>query len=187
MNITSHFIWIELNQEVFKSMYSKISDFLVKNNLNKIIILQNINTIHITLYYLDKNLDNCYKNNIKSFIKKIDISNDIYLKDFKYFYRNKKEILLYLETNTSINLLEKRNILNNKFKEKSTEDNDLKFISHITLFRILDYEKFITIKKELEKIILAELEKFSKININNKKIFLYAVDSTQSPELQVKL
>ena len=185
MKITSHFIAIELKSEIFESLYSKIQVFLSKNKIEDILVFQNIDTIHITLYYLDNNLDLNSKVNIKNIIWDIDIKENIFINDFKYFYRKNKEFLLYLKPESKIDFLEKRNILDMEFKNNSAINNDLDFISHITFFKILDYKKYNDYKSDIEKIIYDELNKTRNFNINTKNMYLYAVNSHFSPELQV--
>ncbi len=187
MKTTSHFIAIELKSEIFESLYSKIQFFLSENKLEDIIVFQNLRSIHITLYYLDNNLDLKNKNKIKRIIKNIDIKENIFINNFKYFYRENKEFLLYLKPESKIDFLEKRNILDSEFSDNSAINNDLEFISHITFFKVSDYSKYIKYKLEIEKIIYNELKKIENININTKKMHLYAADSSFKEELQIKI
>ena len=187
MKTTSHFIWIELKSEIFESLYSKIQFFLRTKKLENILAFQNIETIHITLYYLDNNLNLQNINDIKNFIENINIKENIFINNFKYFYRENKEFLLYLKPESKIDFLEKRNILDNEFSDNSAINNDLDFIAHITFFKILDFQKYSDYKSEIEKIIYNELNKIENIDTSTEKIYLYAVDSGFREELQVKI
>ena len=187
MKITSHFIAIELKSEIFESLYSKIQVFLSKNKIEDILVFQNIDSIHITLYYLDNKLDLQNRNDIKKFIWNINIKENIFINEFKYFYRENKKFLLYLKPKSKIDFLDKRNILDMEFKNNSAINNDLEFISHITFFKILNFEKYSVYKTYIEKIIYKELNKIKIKNISTKKLYLYAADSSFREELQIKI
>ena len=57
MNFTSRFVWISLKVELFENIFEKIKNIFWKN-LQKIIELQSMDSLHITLYYLPKKLKN---------------------------------------------------------------------------------------------------------------------------------
>jgi len=55
MQITSCFIAVDLQIEKLKNLFLQIAKYLKSRSLEKDIILQNYDTSHITLYYLNKN------------------------------------------------------------------------------------------------------------------------------------
>jgi len=182
MQITSYFIWLELKENFLKNIFFELKDFVKKNNYENILQVEEWKNFHITLYYLIKNLENIEE--IKNFIKNLKLEEEIFLDDLKYFYRENKEFIWYFSIKSKNNFFKVNEILNKKFKKYSAEDNKLDFIPHITIFRIKNYEKFLKIKNKLENFIKNRI--FEK-NINSKKIFLYKVDSTKSPEVQEKI
>ena len=145
MQTTSHFIWIELKQEIFVNLFVKIYEYLRKNNIENIINFQNSLSLHITLYYLEKNLENNLKEEIKKDIEKININKKIELSWFNYFFRWVWDrFILYLETQTDLELEEFRNKLHKKYNRDFVKDNNFKFSPHITFLRIQDRKIFET-------------------------------------------
>jgi len=143
--------------ELFSDLYVKVFSYLQENKIENIVFFQNILSLHITLYYFEKDL--C-KNDIKA-IKNISSSfvlNDISVLGYTYFYRNQKEYLCYFSSQTSDNLENIRNIFHEKFQRNDIEDNSFSFIPHITFFKILDIKIFALHKDRIEKIIKRELK-----------------------------
>ena len=183
MQITSYFIAVDLKIEILKALFKKIKIFLKENNLTKDIILQNVETAHITLYYLTKNSD--YKTIKHDLIQfKATIKENIFVEDFSYFYRNNQEFICYLKPSFSKCFYDYNSLFKSKYKNFWAEDNDLEFVPHISLLKILDYKKFRNFKKEIENILQTEIDKIKNIDINAYSISLYWADSTKVPELQ---
>jgi len=188
MQTTSHFIWIELKQEIFVNLFVKIYEYLKKNNIENIVNFQNPLSLHITLYYLEKDLQNETKNEIKEYIKKFDINKKIELSWFNYFFRGEwNRFVLYLETKTDLQLKNYRDDLHNKYKRDFVEDNNFEFSPHITFLRIQNSETFEKHRENIENIINKELENLKNIDINSKNINLYAVNSKFKEEIQIKI
>lgn len=103
MQTTSHFIWIELKSEKFSDIFVKIYKYLKENNLEKYFLFQNPLSVHITLYYLDKNISLEEKQEIKNFLENIEVKENIFLENFSYFYRNDKKFILYFKPKSEIN------------------------------------------------------------------------------------
>ncbi len=183
---TSHFVWIKLKSEIFSDLYREIWIYLKENDIEDIISFQNILSIHITLYYFEKDLDSKTVFEIKNIINSIFLS-DIFVWGLQYFYRNEKEYLCYLSSQTVDNLENIRNIFHEKFQRNDIEDNTFSFIPHITFFKILNYEIFFIHKNSIEKIIIDELEKIKNINISSDNIHFYKVNSEFKEEIQIKI
>lgn len=183
---TSHFVWIELKSEVFSDLYREVWIYLKENDIEDIISFQNILSIHITLYYFEKDL--C-ENDIKA-IKNTSSSfvlNDISISGYTYFYRNEKEYLCYLWSQTVDNLENIRNIFHERYQRNDIEENTFSFIPHITFFKIQDFEVFTLHKDNIENIITSELEKIWNQNISSQNIYLYKVNSKFKEEIQIKI
>lgn len=187
MNITSHFIAIELNNELFWSLFLSLEKYLQDNDIENIIELQNKETLHITLYYLEKNLSEENIESILTNIDEINLSKEVYVHMPQYFYRDDKRYVLYLDIKTDIDLKEYRNFFHDHYSRTEIEENNFSFTPHVTLWRIRNHKIYETHRDRIEKIILTKLEELTRKCIQTWWIFLYTADSTQAPELQLKV
>lgn len=187
MQTTSHFIWIQLNPEIFSDLFVKIFQYLKENNIEDILIFQNILSVHITLYYFEANLSEFDIIKIWKKIDEIDKNFTINVWSLKYFEREKNKVVWYLEWKSNKNLGNIFNEFNTKFQRKEVFENSLKFVPHITLFKINDSRVYEEHKGNIEKIIEEEIKKFKEINIFTWKINLYRVNSKFLWEIQVRI
>lgn len=188
MKTTSHFIWIPLKSEIFSDIFSSVYSYLEQNNIQDSIIFQNPLSVHITLYYLEKNIDTITTEEIKKYIQKFDIKNSISVSWFDYFFRWEwNRFALYFTSKTNLNLENYRNDLHEKYNRDYVEDNNFTFFPHITFLRIQDNKIFEKHRKNIENIINKELQKINNVDVNTRNISLYAVNSQFREEIQVKL
>ena len=188
MKTTSHFIWIQLKSEIFSDIFSAVYLYLEQNNIQNSIVFQNPLSPHITLYYLEKDIDQVTKEEIKKYIQKFDIKNSITISWYDYFLNwewNKS--IFYFTTKKNLLLEAYRNDLDDKYNRNHVENNSFTFSPHITFLRIQDNKVFKTHRQNIENIINKELQKINNLDINTKNIFLYAVNSQFKEEIQVKL
>jgi 2'-5' RNA ligase len=69
------------------------------------------------------------------------------------------------------------NIFNGEFNRKEVLENNLKFIPHITLFRINNSQIYEKHRENIEEIVNEKLEKLKNKDISTKRIYLYKVNS----------
>lgn len=187
MQTTSHFVWIEMNPKLFSDIFVNVYKYLKENDVLEAVNMQNPLSPHITLYYLEGNLLNADKDSIKNDISVLDISDDIYFTWINYFFRGENRFVLYFTTQTQLPLKDYRDSLHKKYNRVNVEDNSFEFSPHVTFLRILDSKIFENHRINIESIILSEVKKLKMINISNKKVWLYAVNSTYREEIQIKL
>lgn len=188
MQTTSHFIWIELKSELFSDIFVRVYNYTKENNIENSILFQNPLSPHITLYYLEKDIDLKTKEEIKEYIKSFEINDYIKLNWFNYFFRGEwNRFVLYFTSKTKLLLKDYRNNLHNKYDRYYVEDNSFAFSPHITFLRIQDSKLFEHHRENIENIINDELQKISELDINTRNIFLYAVNSKFKEEIQIKL
>ena len=188
MKTTSHFIWIQLKSEIFSDIFSAVYLYLEQNNIQDSIVFQNPLSLHITLYYLEKDIDQVIKEEIKKYIQKFDIKNSITVSWCDYFLNwewNKS--IFYFTTKTNLPLQAYRNDLHDKYNRIYVENNSFTFSPHITFLRIQNSKIFEEHRKNIENIINKKVQKINDLDINTKNIFLYAVNSQFKEEIQVKL
>ena len=102
----------------------------------------------------------------------------------KFQYFEKSIWYIYWKSETDLNLLF-TNFHKNFFRNEILENN-LFFVPHITLFRIIFPEIYEKHRKNIEQIIERELKKVEEIDISNKRIYLYKVNSNFPWEIQIK-
>jgi 2'-5' RNA ligase len=188
MKTTSHFIWIELNAELFSNIFVEVYKYTKENNIANFLLFQNPLSPHITLYYLEKDIENITKKEIKEYIKKFNINDTITLSWYNYFFSwGWNRFVLYFTSKTNLNLENYRNDLHEKYNRDYVEDNNFTFSPHITFLRIQDSKVFEEHRENIENIINEELEKINNLNLNTRNIFLYAVNSQFKEEIQMKL
>lgn len=188
MQTTSHFIWIDLNSYLLSDVFIKLYEYVKDNNIENYISFQNPLSTHITLYYLENNIDLNIKNQIKDFISSFYLSNEIKLTWFDYFHNWEwNRFVLYLKTESKNLFKDYRNILHNKFKRDYVVDNSYDFFPHITILKINNFEVFENHRLNIENILNEEIDKIKNIDINLRKINLYAVNSKFKEEIQIKI
>ena len=181
MNFTSHFVWISLKVELFENIFKRIKNIFWEN-LEKIIELKNMYSLHMTLYYLPKKLKNSDFQKIEKIISEIDIDFwKINVRKLKYFWKD----IAYLSFENTEQLETINNIFKNNFPKynKIIDNSYNNFIAHTTIFKIKNDKKYLENKPKIEKIFSEEILKLKEKNIF-WDIHIYAVNSNISPELQ---
>jgi 2'-5' RNA ligase len=183
MKITSTFLGITLKESLFKELFNSLKKYLKENNLEKSIEIQNSNSIHITLYYLDANLNKIILKNIKSDLLVLNKKNiSVFIDSVKFFKRNQSDYICYLSPFKK-DILEDINLsLKQKYKSKAM-DNNYQYIPHITIFKINNFLDYKSHKKNILKIIKKFISEINKTNFYDS-FNLYAVNSNKSPEEQ---
>lgn len=186
MNITSHFIGIELENELFNDLFDTLDKYLHDNDIWDAIVLQDRKSLHITLYYLEKDLESELIEDIKKRTQLCDVSSNIYVDWCDYFYRNENKYVLFANIKTDIDVKAIRNMFHNIYLRDFIEENCFDFHAHMTIWKITNPWIFEKHRNSIEKIILGEFWNLENININTGNVCIYSVDSTKSPELQVQ-
>lgn len=185
MNITSYFIGILLDSAIFDNLFSHLNEYIEKNNLQDSILLQNKLSLHITLYYLRKALNENEISTINEDIKHSDSKNlkNIKINSINYFLNGNKKILCYLECSNKINLKKINTYFSNKYKHSDVIDNSYIFLPHISLFKIKNSKKFDLHESNIQQIITKELKLINNLCLF-KSINLFMVNSETEPETQ---
>lgn len=187
MNITSHFVWISLDPIKLSNIFERVSKYIEENWLEDIVVLQDSNTPHITLYYLEKDLSNIEKKDIQQEIKNFDVSEGISINGMKYFYRESEKYVVYLVPETIVELEEYRNFLHKKYMRDWVVENSFSFMPHVTVLKILDSIAFESHRENIERLIQWGIVHILGDDTSTHKVYLYEVDANENPERQVAL
>jgi lipopolysaccharide biosynthesis glycosyltransferase len=79
MQTASHFIGIELKAELCSDIFVKVYNYLTENNIENSLLFQNPLSPHITIYYLEKDIDLDSKKEIKKYLKEFKIESNLSL------------------------------------------------------------------------------------------------------------
>lgn len=183
--ITSKFVGILLDQNLFVNLFARLKNYLDKNDFIDKVILSNTNSIHLTLYYLDAELSLEESEKLQFLIdefRKDFKSLQLNVTSFNYFYDQGKEKIAYFETSNT----EKLDKINKVFRlslPNKVLDNQYNFIPHATLFRVVDPASFKKHKENLEKIFISCIDEIKGKNLF-KSVHIFEADSTKQPEEQ---
>ncbi len=187
MEITSHFISIKINTSPFVDLFVNLQRYLDINDLISSIALRDIHSLHITLYYLPKEispeeLDAIQKNisDLTSTYKNFSITSG----DITFFTKNNLDSLCYITCPQADKLKEINSQLATQYKKNEIIDNQYNYIPHMLLFKILDQNLFIKHKDTINNIIKQDLQKISNANLF-QGFFLFEVNSNFHPEIQL--
>lgn len=186
MKITSHFIGIKINSRAFVDLFVKLQQYLRDNNAEQAIKLQDIHSLHVTLYYLQKEILPQERDSIKNTTIVLNESH----KDFvltpdyvAYFKKTETDYVCYIACSQVQELNALNSQLANEYKKDQIPDNQHTYIPHISLFRIMNHKLFITHRDNINNIIEQILS-----DINNENLFqgfyLFEVNSKFYPEIQ---
>lgn len=177
MKTTSHFIGIKIKSLLLADLFTELYELFEANDVLDSVVFQNINSCHITLCYLDDDINEKYfLDRIRRFGSRVVLDRAGSFQDERIFYLGSKLI----------------DDMENEYKwyqdifKNDTVDTDLDFVPHVTLFRVTDKLKFANVRNKALRVIEDHLVKLEDIDLNNG-IGLFAVNSNFQPELQLEL
>lgn len=185
MQVTSHFFAASLKKTLFVDLFVELQTYLNDNSIENCISIQNLLSLHITLYYFQKELSEAELLKITEHINALRSGSKpkIVVDTYNFFKRKEQDYLCYLAP-TGYSELED---INNKFRAtfpNDVPDNTHSFVPHITLFKVNDYDIFSRYKKDILDIFEKNLNL-----IKNEDAFLdfnlYAVNSKFTPQIQI--
>ncbi len=185
---TSHFIGFKLKSEAFADLFVQLQQFLQENGLKECIELQNILSLHTTLYYFESDIPAEELTALKDFVAAHRDNGDNYaisINGFGYFKRDGKEVLLYAKSENEL-LVALHKQLATQFKRNAVVDNQFPFVSHVTLFKILDIDTYQKYRIQIEEIVSQCLQGISTMDVY-EGLHIFAVYSQAKPEIQILL
>lgn len=186
MIITSHFIGIKINSRIFVDFFVKLQQYLKDHKAEQAIELQNIHSLHITLYYLQDEIPVQERSDIKKTISALTKSHKdliITIGNIAYFKKAGTDWLGYVECFQAQELTLLNNRLAKKYQKYQILENQYMYIPHISLFRVKNHKLFVLHKEGIDKIIKRQLDKINKVNLF-EGFYLFEVNSKFHPEIQ---
>lgn len=187
MEITSYFIGTKITSRTFVNLFVSLQQYLKDNNLTSAIEIQDIHSLHITLYYFSKEILTYELDSLKKSISVLNSDNKnfrITAENFAYFKQDGIDYLCYITCSQTKKLEKINNQFSNQYKKDDIVDNQYKYIPHISLFKVLNHNDFIIHKDKINSIIEKELKEIKDENVFDG-FFLFAVNSKFHPEIQL--
>lgn len=186
MKPTSHFLGISLKSKLYEKLFIELQEYFKKNKIDDSIEMQNILSLHITLYYFGPNINRIKTDLTKSLSILRKNKPTVHPEAQSYFSQNGKNTVCYLVP-SNIKILEKLNKkINCKYNLDKIVENTYPFTPHITVFRIINHKRFNAHKKNVDHIVNKFLSKNKKGNTFNG-FYLYEVNSKFKPEIQTRI
>ena len=189
MTPTSHFLAITLNPQPLNPLFTDLQIYLADHQLQKSLTLPNLDSLHITLYYLDKSLMPSDLAKIKNFLRyaRQDFANtSIAIDSLQYFRAGDEYRLAYFAPTSSIDLHQLNRDLSSILHHDSITDNSYPYTPHVSLLSIHGSNIYAAHQSDISNIINSHLPKLKTPNLF-AGFHLYQVDSIAHPELQVPL
>lgn len=188
MKTTSHFVGIPLDSSRFVELFVDLQKYFRAHGLEGALELQNILSLHITLYYLESSIDENEKTQIMQDITKLYSDGALGVAQLKgtYFGEPGKERICYLGCPRSVRFEEINQFFVRKYNYSQIPENQLAFVPHISLFRINDPGAYAPHKVEVDKLIDKTVGSISCDGLI-KGLYLFQVSSLFHPEIQIPI
>lgn len=185
MKPTSHFLGISLKSKPYEKLFVELQEYFKKNKIDNAIEMQNILSLHITLYYFGSNI-NPIKTDLAKNLSTLR-KNKVVIRPIaqNYFSQNGNNTVCYLNP-SNIKTLEKlHKEIDRTYNLDKVVENTYPFTPHITLFRI-NNKRFNKHKKNIDHIVNKFLSKNEGGNTFNG-FYLYKVNSKFKQEFQTRI
>ena len=188
MQTTSRFIGVSLDSRHFVNTFIALQHYFKEHDLEKAVEFQNVLSLHITLYYLDKELTDSEKEQLQGDITSLRASKKFALSGLKtsYFGEPGQERVCYVGCAENEVLKDTNKYFAEKYKFDQIPENQLSFVSHISLFRIVDSEAFASHRTAVDEIINANIESIETDELVTG-LHLFQVSSLFHPEIQIAI
>lgn len=186
MQTTSHFVGLKLDSSKFVDLFIRLQKYINEHELQDSIVLQNILSLHITLYYLDSHLDEYERLRLLQDIAKISSNGlpDISKLKIDYFGEPDKERVCYLGCESNDTLTTINEYFTKQYQYSQIPENKLAFVPHVSLFRIQDSTAYSPHKIEVDKLINKTIIALGYSSLV-EGLHLFQVNSIYRPEIQI--
>ena len=188
MRTTSHFVGASLDSSRFTDLFVKLQEYSTKHDLQDALKLQNVLSLHLTLYYLASSISKKEKAQILEDIADLSSNDKLKISQLNgaYFGEPGKEQICYLSTAKNVKFEEINQFFAKKYDHSQIPENQLAFVAHISLFRIIDPVAFTAHKVEVDTIISKVVATVDCDNLA-EGLHLFQVNSLYHPEIQIPI
>lgn len=177
MKVTSYFIGLEVRSQVLADLFVDLYEYFDECGCLDIVEFQNPLSVHITLYYLDKLIDEkLVQDGLRDVEGKFELDE---LGDF--------DGQIFYLTGAGLDGLKTEFERYKVLFSNEVLENGLEFVPHVTLFRVLDKKSFEGVRKGVVLLVKDFLGHLGARNASEGRVSLYKVNSSFRPELQVKI
>lgn len=93
---TSHFIGLSLPSDLFQILFDELSRYIEAHYIQDSVELQRLESLHITLYYLDDLISDNELSLYEQFLNSTQRDGLIHIQSMDYFHREDSPYILYL-------------------------------------------------------------------------------------------
>jgi 2'-5' RNA ligase len=163
-----------------------LQGYFRSHNLEPTVELQNILSLHITLYYLGASVTDVEKTRILKDIADVSSRQNLALSGLStgYFGDPGAERVCYLGCPQNDELDEINRFFAEKYNYSKIPENLLKFVPHVSLFRISDPKLYAPHKAEVDALISKNIRTIDYGSLV-EGIHLFEVNSLFHPEVQI--
>lgn len=188
MQTTSHFIGISLDSSKFTDLFVDLQEYFKSHDLEGAIELQNILSLHITLYYLESSLAAEEKTQLLQDASDIPSDGVLSISGLKgsYFGEPGKERVCYIGCAENGKFKEINQFFAKKYRYSQIPENQLAFVPHISLFRIYNLHAYAPHKAAINALIGKAVQTMDQESLM-QGVHLFQVSSLFHPEVQVAI
>jgi 2'-5' RNA ligase len=189
MQVTSHFIGISVDSGSFADVFINMQKYFEDHDLQHAVELQNILSLHITLYYLGSSISEAEKTQILNDISEVSSQHGILtISQLKshYFGDPGKEQVCYLGGPQNKTLEAMNKFFAKKYNHSQIPENQLAFVPHISIFRINNAQAYAPHKAEVDALLHKNMQSIDHHSLL-KNVRLFQVCSLFHPEIQIPL
>jgi 2'-5' RNA ligase len=170
----------------FTDLFVDLQKYFRGHDLEGAIELQNILSLHITLYYLERSLAEDEKTQLLQDASDMSLDVAMSISGLKgsYFGESGKERVCYLGCAGNEKFKEMNQFFTEKYRYSQISENQLAFVPHISLFRIHKPETYALHKAEIDTLISKAVQAIDHDSLI-KGVRLFQVSSLFHPEVQI--
>lgn len=186
MKTTSHFIGVSLKSSQLADLFVAIDAYSRENKLTESILLQNVNSTHITFHYLPADVPKQEEGSILEEVRRSQNGMPSFVGGLTvdYFGGDATEKVCFIRCKEDSWMEETHMLLARNYPHEEVPENSLTFVPHITLFRIQDISKYAPHKDSIDSMVSDHIKNIGE-KIDTKGLRLYRVNSGYQPEIQI--
>lgn len=188
MRATSHFVGLSLDSSRFVELFVDLQRYFKAHGLEGALELQNILSLHISLYYLESSISKKDQMQIMQDITQLSLDGAVGVAQMEaaHFGEPGKERICYLSCPVDVRLKEINQFFVKKYNYAQVPENQQAFVPHVSLFRINDPIAYTPHKKEINELINGATASIHYDGLI-ECLYLFQANSLFHPEVQIPI